>query len=52
MRQLLKLVTICQSNVDILRKNTMLKAECRNYKYTRDHVNQLVDARAFTFKPE
>jgi hypothetical protein len=34
--QSLKLVMIiCQSNVDILRKNMRLNAECRNYKYTR-----------------
>ena len=44
MQQLLKLVmNICQSNVDILRINMRLNAECRNYKYTRDHVNHLVD---------
>jgi hypothetical protein len=36
---------ICQTNVDILRKNMMLNAECRNYKYIRDHVNHLVDVR-------
>jgi len=45
MRQLLKIVMICQSNVDILRKNMMLNAEWRNYKYTRDHVNHVVDVR-------
>jgi hypothetical protein len=45
MRQLLKLVMICQSNVDILRKNMMMNAECRNYKNSRDHVNHLVDVR-------
>jgi hypothetical protein len=36
---------ICQSNVDILRKNMMMNAECCNYKYTRDHVNHVVDVR-------
>ena len=46
LQQLLKLVMIiCQSNVDILRKNMMMNAECCNYKYTRDHVNHVVDVR-------
>jgi hypothetical protein len=46
MQQLLKLVMIiCHSNLDILRTKMRLNAECRNYKYTRDHVNNLVDVR-------
>jgi hypothetical protein len=45
-QQLLKLVMIiCHSHVDILRENMRLNAECRKYKYTRDHVNQVVDVR-------
>lgn len=34
---------ICQSNVDILRTNMRLDAECRIYKYNEDHVNHLKD---------
>ena len=44
MQQLLMLVMIIfHFNVDILRQNMRLNAECRNYKYTKDHVNHLVD---------
>ena len=35
----------CQSNAGILRTNMGLKADCRKYIYTRDHVNNLVDVR-------
>ena len=46
MQQLLKLVMIIyQSNVDILRTNMRLNAECRYYKYIKEHVNHLVDVR-------
>ena len=52
MQQLLMLVMIIfHSNVDILRQNMRLNAECRNYKYTRDHVNHLVDVRDIIIYP-